>query len=620
MPIDLKRRTPVATIRATRRGGLRPLLPVLGTLLALEAAGCAEPEAEETVGRYDSSGVFTDVGAEADSAAPDGTDTGSPETGTADDAATTSDADTGIDHADVSPDVTPAEFEPSEPVMPRLTVAQYRNTLSDLFGPALPVFPLEADTSPYLFESIGAAQTVVSSAGVERYADAAFAIAAQVFRDPERRARVLDCEPASADDACAEQFVRNTGLRVLRRPITDDELQRWLSLSRDVAGTDPYLGLETVLAGLLQSTHFLYRIELGEPDPDREGLRRYTSYEMAQRLSFLLWNTAPDAELLEAAGRGELLDDVSIEREVRRMLASPRARDAVQDFFTQYLDLGRLGTIERDPTRYPGAGPSLFAAMETEMRLLVDEVVFRQNLDIRELFSAPRGYVNSELAALYGVDAPGATPVTFVPVDFPPELHRNGILTLGAFLTMNAHQTETSPTLRGKYLRERVLCTPVPPPPDDIDLNLEATEGEPPTLRERLEQHRSDPACAGCHSFIDPPGFLFEHFDSIGRYREFAEGHPIHAAGDLDGTPLTDSGELAAMLRDDMRVGRCVTRQLYRHANSRLETSDERDVLRDLHDEFAASDYRFQDLMLALALSEGFRVIAPPTTGDEVTP
>ncbi len=594
---------------------------LLGACVVAEAdvrildTGSAQPGADASLDA-------ADAGAEAGTA-PDAADPDAPaEPEVAVDADTGSPDGVGVDAA---PDTGPTEpgpltFTPVEPVLARLTIEQYRNALRDLFGPGLPVLPLEPDTNPYLFKTIGAAQTELSASGVERYAESAFAIADAVFADDARRGVLLDCEPASPDDGCAERFVRAAGLRLFRRPLTDDEVVRWLGVSRDLSDGDALLGLETVLAGMLQAPHFLYRVEIGEPDVEAPGRRRYTSWEMAQRLSFLLWNTAPDLALLEAAERGELVDDDSIKAHVRRMLDDERARIAVQDFFSQYLDLGRLHGIERDPARYPCAGPELYSAMETELRLLVDDAVFRRDLDIRELFSAPRGYVNTALANLYGVDAPGASPVAFVPVEFPPQLQRAGILTLGAFLTMNAHQTETSPTLRGKYVRERVLCTPVPPPPDEVDLNLDRGEGDPPTLRERLEQHREDPACAGCHSFIDPPGFLFEHYDSLGQYREEAEGHPIHAAGDLDGTPLADASELAAMLRHDIRVGNCVARQLYRHASARLETVGEREILRDLQNRFAASGYRFRELLVALALSEGFRTAAEPSETSPEAP
>ncbi len=519
------------------------------------------------------------------------------------------------------PAQTPA-FVPSAPVMARLTATQYRNTLADLFGPDLPATPVEADTNPHLYYGIGAATTEVSAGGVEQYADAAFDIAAAVFAAPERRARILGCVPQAADDACIRAFVRDTGRRILRRPLTAAEQDRWLTVAAATAEGAPLRGAETVLAGWLQSPSFLYRIERGEPapaadDPDR---LRYTAYEMATRLAYLVTNSTPDAELLDAAERGDLVEPAGIAAQTRRLLATPRARDAVQAFFAQYLDLPRLARVQRDPADYPGFDAHLLWAMETEVKLLVDDVVFRRGADIRELFSAPRGYVNSTLAALYGVDAPGAAGSIFVPVDFGEGTPRAGVLGLAAFLTMNAHPSETSPTLRGKFVRERVLCQSVPPPPDDIDLNLAPGEDDPPTLRERLEQHRDDPACSSCHRFIDPPGFLFEHFDSIGRHREAVDGFPIDATGELDGTPLDDSVDLATLLRDDPRVGRCIARQLYRYANNRLDTIDERAIIDELQAAMVDDDYAFDRLLVALVQSRGFRLISPPVEDDGTNP
>ena len=506
----------------------------------------------------------------------------------------------------------PLPFAPVEPVLQRLTAQQYRNAVTDLLGEPLPPLTLEADTNPHLYFSFRAATTSLSEHGVELYADAAFALSDAVFGDVGRRDALVGCAISAAGDACAEAFLDRIALRLFRRPLTPTERERWLGVARDTGAQDPYNGLRLVLAGMLQSPHFLYRVEVGEPDPNDVQRRRYTSYEMASRLSFLLWNTGPDQDLLDAAGNGELLDDESLFRHADRLAASPRGRKAVQDFFAQYLDLGRLQNVDRDPALYPGYTPALPAAMETELRLLVDDLVFRRDADIRELFYVQRGFVNSELAAIYELDAPGATPVTFVPVDFPEDSPRAGLLTLAAFLTMNAHPSETSPTLRGKYVRERILCQEVPAPPDDVDLNLDPNPGEPRTLRERLEQHREDPACIGCHVFLDPPGFLFENYDSVGRYRTHESGVPVDTTGELDGIDLANAKELAAALRDDPRVAACLVRQLYRHANGRLETPNEEIALVQITDEFAAGGHRFRELLIATVLSEGFRTAAPP--------
>jgi hypothetical protein len=526
-------------------------------------------------------------------------------------------APTGGDAAGGEP-VPPVPGRPPEPfaaspaVMPRLTATQYRNTLEDLFGPDLPRTPVEPDTNPYLFWSIGASTTSVSERGVEQYAEAAFLLAETIFADEARRARVLACAPTAADDACVDAFVRGLGRRLYRRPLAEDEVARWVAVSRDTAEGEPLRGLESVVAGLLQSPHFLYRGEVGEPVPGGDGTAlRYTSQEMAARLAFFLTDAGPDDELLDAADRGELSIPDALEAQARRLLATPAARAALQGFFGQYLDLGRLAHVELDPALYPGFSRGLVRAMETEVRLLVDDLVFRRGGDVRRLFSARRGYVNSELAALYGVQAPGATPTAFVPVTFPAELPRAGVLTLGAFLTMNAHRIETSPTLRGKYIRERVLCQDVPPPPANVNLDLERQEGDPPTLRERLEQHRENPACAGCHAYIDPPGFLFENYDSMGRWRDAVDGYPVDATGDLDGEPLNDALDLAEALATHPQVGPCIARQLYRHANGRLDARGDRAALAEIGAAFKASGHDFQTLVVALVRSDGFRLVAP---------
>lgn len=503
------------------------------------------------------------------------------------------------------------DFEASEPVLPRLTATQYRNTLVGLFGEGLPRTPVEPDTNPYLFYSIGASTTEVSERGVEQYAEAADLVVTAVFDDAERRAELLPCALGATDETCLEVFIRTVGRRLFRRPLEEDEVEGWVTLANETAEGDLDRGAEGVLTALLQSPQFLYRVELGEPDPAKPGgPHRLTSFEMAGRVAFLLTNAGPDDALLDAASRLELLDEETLIAQTQRLLGSPQARVAVQDFFAQVLDLSRLSQVDLDPERYPGFGPDLVRAMETEVRLLVDELVFRKGGDVRDLFSQPRGYVNDALAALYGVEAPEATATAFVPVDFPVGVPRAGLLTLGAFLTMNAHRTETSPTLRGKYVRERVLCLDVPPPPDDVDLDLTPRENDPPTLRERLEQHRVNPVCAGCHAYIDPPGFLFEHYDSMGRYRDAVDGYPINAKGDLDGQPLNNALDLAKVLSRDERVGTCLTRQLYRYALGRLDVRGDAPALYDLHEAFAAGGFEFRALLTALVVSPAFRTVA----------
>jgi uncharacterized protein DUF1592/uncharacterized protein DUF1588/uncharacterized protein DUF1595/uncharacterized protein DUF1585 len=501
-------------------------------------------------------------------------------------------------------------FELEQAVLPRLTAVQYRNVLIDLFGSELPATPVQPDTNPYLFVSIGATTTPYSELGVQQLEEAADDVTHAVFDDATRRAELVGCEPQAPGDACVAGFLESFGRRMFRRPLGEDEKQRWLGVAVDLADGDAWLGLRLAVAGMLQAPSFLYRVELGEPDPEDAARLRYTAYEMASRLSFLVWNSMPDEELLDAAELGDLHTPEGLEVQARRMLDDPRARAAVQEFFAEYFDLGRLDALSRNPELYPQFTPTMAESMRTEVKLLVDDLVNRRDADIRGVFSTRRTFVNSELAALYGVDAQGASPIAFVPVELPENGPRAGLLTLGAFLAMNAHETRTSPTLRGKYVRERVLCMKVPPPPPDVNTEIPDDPGEAKTLREKLEQHRKNPACASCHSFIDPPGFLFEHFDSAGAFRTTDSGYPIDASGELDGVKLAGARDLAKLLEGDERVGHCIVQQLYRHANGRLDAAGEAAALDQIDARFADGGYRFRELLVALVTHPSFRFLA----------
>lgn len=502
-------------------------------------------------------------------------------------------------------------YEPVPAVMPRLTASQYRNSMRDLLGSGVPITKLPEDTNPYLFYSIGATTTQLSERSTEAYAKSAAVIADWVFADEERGEALVGCIPDDVDDPCVADFLRDFGFRLFRRPLSEDELEDYLGVVVDTARGDPRQGLRLALYALLQSPQFLYRAELGEPDPEDDSRRVYTSFEMAQRLSFLLWDTTPDRELLEAASADELTTEEGIYSQAVRLLDSERSRMSVQAFFSQYLNLGALRGLERDPELFPAFSPTLAESMRAEVDLLVGEYVFRRDADIRQLFSARRTYVNRELAELYNVEAPGATDIAYVPVKLPADGPRAGFLTSGAFLAMNAHHTVTSPTLRGKYIRQRVLCQEVPPPPDDVDFEIADPSPEARTLRERMEQHVEDPQCAGCHGFLDPPGYLFEGFDAIGAHRTHDNGVEVDTTGELDGEPLQGARDLAELLASDEQVAECLVKQLYRHANGRLDAPGEEAALARLESAFADSGYRFRDLLLALVTSEGFRVVAP---------
>ena len=515
-------------------------------------------------------------------------------------------------------DRQPSPLESGPSVWGRITSTQYMNMVGDVLGIDASDLPIEPDTNPYLFFSIGAGQSVLTEVGAELYAEAAFSIASRYFENLDHVETALGCLPATLGDGCSDQFVRDLGLRLYRRPLEEEEAQRWLQVAEQVIASTQgtwVQGLEAVLAGMLQSTQTLYRLERGETDPDHPDRLRYTSIEMASRVAFTLLDGPPDFELLIAGIEGKLTDSAELGLQIDRLINTQKAREGVQHFFAQYLDLNRLHRIELDIERYPTFSKALIEAMETEIKLLVDDLVYRREGDIRQLLSQKKAYVNRLLAEHYGVSLDNGSPIIFEQIELPSESPRVGFLGLGAFLTMNAHPTDTSPTLRGKYIRERLLCQIVPPPPENIDLNITQEEGEVASLRERLELHRQDPACQGCHSFIDPPGFLFERFDSLGRYRDEVDGIMIDDSGDLDGVQLANSGELAEMLAQDERFSLCMVRQLFRHSLGRLEERGEEGELERIHQRFEASGFKFKALLKALILSEGFRTLSRSDEG-----
>ncbi len=503
---------------------------------------------------------------------------------------------------------SPVELAPVP--LARLTSTQYRNTVLDLLGGPMPAPQLMYDSNPYLFFSIGAASQPLAEADVQHLEEAAQLFAERVMLDEERRAALVGCEPD--ESSCLAGFVQRFGARAFRRPLASHELDRWIDVATDLSDADGWQAVHLVVAGMLQSPNLIYRPELGTPDADDPTRMKLNDHELASRLSYLVWDTMPDEELFAAAEAGLLSTEEGLAAQLERMLADSRARAAVQGFFAQYLDLGRLEGIQRDEVAYPAFSSTLATAMRTEVQLLVDDLVFRRDTDIREIFSAEHTFVNDALAELYGLEAPGADAITFVRTPLPPDGPRQGILTLGAFLTMNAHEVDTSPTLRGKYVKERVLCALVPPPPADISLELTDDPGQPRTLREKLEEHRNNPACAGCHQLIDPPGMLFEHFDAIGAWRDLDRGYPIDASGDLEGQPMEDARALARALREDERVAPCLTQQLFRHAHGRLDVEADETSLEQITEAFAANDHRFTALLRALVTHESFRYVAKP--------
>jgi hypothetical protein len=503
----------------------------------------------------------------------------------------------------------PPRFEPGALTLPRLTGTQYRNAIVDLFGLGLPAVELEPDTNPFLFTSIGASLSTVSARGVEGWDRAARALTGAIFADAPRRAALTGCTP-DGTDACARSFLQRFMRRAWRRPIAPAELDRYVSLARATTTPgEPWSGLRYATAGVLQSPHFVYRVELGE---ENAGRRKYTAHEMASRLAFTLWDTLPDDALLAAADDGSLAREDGVRAQAERLLRSPRARAGVRAFFTQYLGLSALDHLSRDAAQFPQMTSTLGEAMRREVELLVEDAVFTQDNDIRELFSARQTFVNPELARLYGIEYPAGAE-GFVRVALPEASQRGGLLTTGAVLAITSHQNSTSPTARGRFISDRLRCEPVPDPPGNVQFDLAQPDGGARlTLRQRLERHRSNPACAACHLITDPLGLGFENFDAIGALRTVEEGLPVDANGEINGQPFFGARALGERIARDPRVTRCMIRQLYRYAQGRLDAAGEEATLVQLTQRLEDNGYRFKRLLVELVASEGFRFAAAP--------
>lgn len=532
--------------------------------------------------------------------------------------------DAGVDAPPAPP---PPPFIPAAVNLRRLTQSQYANALHDLFGEAV-VVPraLEPDLVREGSRAVGASDTSVSARGTEQYQDAAYAVAEQVLRNPERRAALVPCAPSGPDDmTCAATFARTAGRRVWRRPLTEEEVTRVATLTTRAGTTlmDFHRGAEYGLAALLQAPDFLFRAELGVDAMARMGERRYAGYDLAARLSFFLWDSTPDDALLDAAQSGAIDTPAGLEREVDRMLQSPKARRGLRAFVSDWLQLAKLDELSKDATIFPSFSADLGASAREEVLRNAEALTFDRPADFRDFFTSRETYVNRRLAAIYGVQFPvrEASATQFERVTLPSSTPRRGFLGSVAFLALEAHPVSTSPTLRGRFVREALLCNTIPMPPVNVNTAIPAPSPALRTLRERLGAHVAVASCRGCHSFIDPPGLAFEHFDGIGRYRASDNGVTIDASGALDGRSYRDAAEFAAVLHDHWQLPECIVRRAYRHAWGQVESPRQREETQRLQERFVASGYQLRALLREVALGENFRRAAPPAnTTDGGTP
>jgi hypothetical protein len=489
-----------------------------------------------------------------------------------------------------------------------ISQAQYANTLAYVFGPDIRV---SAHFAPFrrtdgLLE-VGASKAGVTSGQMQEFQRTASAIAEDVL-SPEHRNFLVPCTPRhehAADKRCATQFLSPVGRLLYRRPLTKDEVDELVAAAGDTADRlkDFYAGLSVALEGLLVSPNMLFVIDRTEPDPSAPKQLRLDSYSLASRLSFFLWNSAPDDELLKLAERGDLQKPEGLAKAVDYMLASPRLETGVRALFDDMLGFDDFAVLAKDPDIYPAfVGDTVQDAREQTLRTIIDHLLVRK-LDYRDLFTTRDTFMSPSLATLYGV----STPPGWTPYEIPAGSERIGILTQIAFLASHAHPGRSSPTLRGKALRELLLCQTVPRPPPNVDFSLiENPNSTMHTARERLAAHRANPVCAGCHKLTDPIGLALENFDGAGQFRETEKGAPIDASGSLDGKTFNDPAGLAQAVHDSPAVPACLVRRAYSYGTGSSIKSNDKAVLPYLNARFAAGKYRLPDLLRTIALSRSF--------------
>lgn len=509
---------------------------------------------------------------------------------------------------------SPPAFVPAPATLRRLTLGQYANTVRDLLGAniTLPT-DLEPDTSLNGFASIGAARTAFSPRAIEQLETAALSLSQQALADPTTRASLVTCTPSAAvDDACARRVVTSFGRRAWRRPLTADEVNRYTAVAIQASTTlmDFWNGLRFAVAGILQSPHFLYREELGTPMAAMSQ-RAFNGFEIATRLSYFAWATTPDDQLLTAAEAGTLSSDAGLREQAERLVASPRAHAATETFFTELLRLADLDDLPQLPSVYPQVTATLGASMRGETLRVLEDIAWNGGADFRTVFETRSTFLNAELAKLYGVPAPAGT--GFVKTALPSDGMRLGLLGQGSFLALNAHADSTSPTRRGKFIREVLLCQAIPPPPPDVDTTLPPNTGTAGlTMRQRLEKHRVNAACATCHQTMDPIGLGLENFDAVGAFRTSEVGQTIDASGELDGVAFRDARELAGALKNHADFAACLTRSVFRYATGHVETPGEEASVLALSRNLASDGYRFRSLLLGLVMSPSFRFTGAP--------
>lgn len=428
--------------------------------------------------------------------------------------------------------------------------------------------------------------------------------------DTPSRRRIFIAKPGNEaeEEACAEKIVSNLLRRAFRRPVTKSDLEQPMAFYREAREEDGFeAGIESALSSILVSPEFLFRIEEDPPGVAPGTAYKVPDLQLASRLSFLLWSSIPDDELIGIAERGELSRPEVLAAQTRRMLADPRARSLTSNFADQWLYLRNLDSLTPDSRLFPDFDDNLRQAFRRETELFFESMLL-EDRSVLDLLKADYTYLNERLARHYGI--PGIVGSHFRKVALTPETRRGGLLRQGSVLSVTSYATRTSPVIRGHWILGNLLGTPPPPPPPNVPALKEKTISSRLSVRERLAEHRANPGCASCHDVMDPVGFALENFDAVGRWREYEDGRPVDASGGLpDGSQFTgvDALEEGLLRRPELFVGTFAEKLLTFALGRGMEPYDA-PAIRGIIKQAERDDFSFSSVIIAIVNSTPFQL------------
>jgi len=504
-------------------------------------------------------------------------------------------------------DDTPmSEHDVGRIALHRLTRAEYENTLADLFGAPFEEADFIRGGTGVGFANQAELLRDISDDLAEGYIEHAQVVSEQVFADPALRSQVASCTPTGSDTSCAVEMIESFGLRVWRRPLDPEEVTRLEGRYLDALefGATPEEALQHVVRMLLSSPNFVFHVEIDDA-PDDATPHRVGAYELANRLSYMLWSSLPDAELFELAASGELLDQEVLLAQVDRMFDDPRSERFQRTFLQAWVRLPLLDaqSLLIDTEVSPAWSLELGADMRAEIEAYLREFTDAE-LPWSDFLTADVNFVTPRLAEHYGMQPPEGEGMVRIE-DHPDE--RVGFLGLAGFLTYTSRANRTAPTLRGKIVLESLQCTELAIPPDVPELEPEGeVDTEFPSIREQLEQHRASPACAGCHALLDPIGLSLENFDVTGAWRDrYEDDYEIDASVDYRGEPINGLIDLAHRVSEEPTFMECPSEKMVAYALRRTPEGDDRKIVGEISDEWDVGSIR--ELVKLVVASDAFR-------------